>query len=67
MSIYIVSDAYANMTEEEFLDDLERFYSEYVFKHRIDDIVPKEVFDVYALYICRYLEYADKTFDIRIN
>lgn len=67
MKIYRISDVYTNMTEEEFLADLEKFYSEYVFKQRIDDIVPQEVFDVYALYICRYLEYADKKFDIRQN
>lgn len=67
MTIYTVSDVYANMTDDEFLEDLEKFYSDYLSKHRIDDIVPQEVSDVYALYICRYLEYADKTFDITQN
>ena len=67
MSIYIISDVYANLTEEEFLADLEQFYSQYITKERIDDLVEKEVYDVYALYICRYLEYADKTFDKNLN
>jgi hypothetical protein len=67
MRIYTISDAYADMSEEEFLEDLEMFYSQYLRKHRIDDLVEKEVRDVYALYICRYLEYTDKTFDITQN
>lgn len=67
MTIYTISDDYANMSEEEFLDDLEVFYSDYIKKNRIDDLVSDEVSDVFILYICRYLEYADKKFDITQN
>ncbi len=67
MKIYTISKSYADMSEEEFLEDLEKFYQEYITKNRLEDIVPPEVEDVYALYICRFLEYTDKTFDITQN
>lgn len=55
------------MSNDEFTNDLELFYSDYIKKHRIDGLVEKEVNDVFALYIARYLEYSDKKFDIRLN
>jgi hypothetical protein len=67
MKLYTVSDVYADMSEEEFLEDLENFYQDYIRKHRLDDITPLEVGDVFALYISRYLEYTDKKFDVREN
>ena len=55
------------MTEEEISDDVARFFAHYIHKHKIDDIPEEDVSDVFALYMFRYLEYTDKSFDISQN
>lgn len=55
------------MSVDEINDDVSRFFAQYIRANDIDDIEPEDVGDVFLLYICRYLEYTDKKFDITLN
>lgn len=67
MRIYTISDKYGQMSIEEINDDVARFFAAYIRKNNMEDIEPEDVPDVFMLYIFRYLEYTDKTFDITQN
>ena len=55
------------MSKEEVDDDVARFFAQYIRTHNVEDIEPDDVGDVFLLYMCRYLEYSDKKFDITQN
>lgn len=65
--IYRISDIYGQMSEDDVNEDVARFFAQYIRTHDIEDIEPDDVGDVFLLYMCRYLEYRDKKFDISQN
>lgn len=55
------------MSKSDVDKDVEKFFNQYIIVNGIDGIEPEDIGLVFTLYICRYLEYADKKFDITLN
>ena len=55
------------MSVDEINEDVARFFAQYIRSNDVDDIGPDDIDDVFLLYMCRYLEYTDKKFDITLN